>query len=113
MLKKIISLIIISSSLISFNIFAEEADNSKTQTNSSVSDKVLSSQIQQVLDEYKSYVSTLPKDVREEVVNYRKEIAKLNREKRELYQKLSSKAQEHLAKEQEFKKKKVLWKQQR
>lgn len=62
-------------------------------------------QSQKVVDEYKEYASKISKEIRDEVIAYRKEISKLNKQKRELYQKLTQGSQEYLAKEQEFRKK--------
>lgn len=61
-------------------------------------------EFQQVVDEYKSYAAKVDPSVRDEVITYRKEIAKLNKKKRLLYRKLSQEAQEHLKQEQQFKK---------
>jgi len=62
-------------------------------------------QSQKIVDEYKEYVAKILPEVREEIITYRKEISRINRLKRETYQKLSQEAQNYLAKEQEFRKK--------
>jgi hypothetical protein len=56
------------------------------------------------VDEYKAYVAGVPAATREEVIAFRKEIAKLNKEKALLYKKLSTAAQEYLDKERQYKK---------
>lgn len=61
-------------------------------------------EFQEVIDEYKAYVSMVKPEIRDEVIAYRKEIAKLNKQKRLHYRKLSQDAQDYLKKEQEFKK---------
>lgn len=61
-------------------------------------------EFQEVIDEYKSYAAKVKPEVRDEVITYRKEIAKLNKQKRLFYRKLSQEAQEYLKQEQEFKK---------
>ena len=61
-------------------------------------------EFQKVIDEYKEYVSKIPAEVREEIITYRKEIAKINRQKRLLYSQLSDAGQEYLKTEQEYKK---------
>lgn len=58
---------------------------------------------QKVIDDYKAYVARIAPEVRDEVIAYRKEIAKLNKQKRLFYRKLSQDAQEYLQKEQDFK----------
>lgn len=59
----------------------------------------------QVVNDYKGYVAKVPPEVREEVIAFRKEIARLNKEKGELYKRLSTPAQEYLSKERQYKKK--------
>lgn len=59
----------------------------------------------QVVSDYKSYVAKISPEVREEVIDFRKEIARLNKEKGELYKRLSNSAQEYLSKERHYKKK--------
>ena len=61
-------------------------------------------EFQEVINEYKAYVAKIDPKIRDEVIAYRKEIAKLNKQKRLHYRKLSQDAQEYLKKEQEFKK---------
>lgn len=60
---------------------------------------------QQVIEEYKAYVATVDKGVRDEIVEFRKEMAKLNKQKHTTYKKLSQEAQHYLAKERELKRK--------
>jgi flagellar motility protein MotE (MotC chaperone) len=60
---------------------------------------------QNVIDEYKKYLQTVPKSLRDEIKNFRTEMVRLNTEKRETYKKLSNEAQEFLKKERECKKK--------
>ncbi len=55
--------------------------------------------------EYKSYLSKVPKDVREEIVEYRNKISELNKKKILLYKQLSQESQKFLLEEEEFKKK--------
>lgn len=61
-------------------------------------------EFQKVIEEYKKYISKIPVEVREEVITYRKEIAKINKQKRLLYRKLSQASQDYLKEEQEYKK---------
>ena len=62
-------------------------------------------EFQKVIDDYKSYVATIPPEIRDEVIEFRKEIARLNKEKKLLYRKLSQASQNYLKKEQQYKKK--------
>ncbi|PCJ27128.1 MAG: hypothetical protein COA94_04210 [Rickettsiales bacterium] len=58
-----------------------------------------------VIDDYKAYVATVSPETRDEIIVYRKEIAKLNKEKKLFYRKLSKNAQGYLKQEQKYKKK--------
>ena len=62
-------------------------------------------EFQKVIDDYKAYVAKIPPEIRDEVIEFRKEIAKLNKEKKLLYRKLSQASQNYLKKEQQYKKK--------
>ena len=62
-------------------------------------------EFQKVIDDYKAYVATIPPEIRDEVIEFRKEIARLNKEKKMLYRKLSQARQNYLKKEQQYKKK--------
>lgn len=60
-------------------------------------------EFQRIIDEYKAYLAKIPVEIRDEIVKYRKAIAKLNMQKRNLYKKLSQESQNYLKKEQEYK----------
>ncbi len=60
---------------------------------------------QKIITQFKQYLQTLSPEMIKEVQEYRKSIAQLNKQKRQLYKKLSKQVQLYLAKEQEFKKK--------
>lgn len=62
-------------------------------------------EFQKVIDEYKAYVAKIPQEIRDEVIEYRKSVAKLNKQKRVLYKELSQASQNYLKKEQQYKKK--------
>jgi hypothetical protein len=62
-------------------------------------------EFQKIVGEYKEYVSKIPVEIREEIIAYRKEIAKINKQKRLLYRQLSQAGQDYLKTEQEYKKK--------
>lgn len=61
-------------------------------------------EFQKVIDDYKAYVAKVPAEIRDEVVEYRKSIAKLNKQKSLLYKQLSQESQNYLKKEQQYKK---------
>ncbi|GAB4163670.1 MAG: hypothetical protein Tsb006_2890 [Rickettsiaceae bacterium] len=62
-------------------------------------------EFQKVVDDYKAYVAKIPPEIRDEIIEYRKEVAKINKQKRLLYRKLSQASQNYLKKEQQYKKK--------
>ncbi|MDP4832214.1 MAG: hypothetical protein NWR41_00680 [Rickettsiaceae bacterium] len=62
-------------------------------------------EFQKVIDDYKAYVATIPPEIRDEIIAFRKDVAKLNKEKSLLYRKLSQASQNYLKKEQQYKQK--------
>lgn len=60
---------------------------------------------QKIIDEYRKFLQSVPQNVREEVVEYRIQNAKINNEKKKLYKSLSIEAQKFLKTEQEYKRK--------
>lgn len=62
-------------------------------------------EFQKIIEEYKAYAATVPVEIRQEVIAYRKDVAKLNKQKKALYNKLSQAGQNYLKKEQQYKKK--------
>lgn len=81
--------------------FAEEDNKSNEIPQAKLRDQ---SEFQKVIDEYKAYVLTITPETRDEIIAYRKEYARLNKEKKNLYKKLSQASQNYLKKEQQFKK---------
>lgn len=61
-------------------------------------------EFQKIIDDYKAYVAKVPAEIRDEVIEYRKSIAKLNKQKSLLYRQLSQDSQNYLKKEQQYKK---------
>ena len=55
-------------------------------------------EFQKVIDDYKAYLAKVPAEIRDEVVEYRKSVAKLNKEKSLLYKQLSQESQNYLKK---------------
>jgi len=98
-IKFLITLLLLTFS--SSTIYAEEAKNQKASEAKMTEPAVF----QKVIDDYKAYVAKIPADIRQEIIAYRIEVARLNKEKRALYNKLSQAGQEYLKKEQQYKKK--------
>ncbi len=94
--KNIIKYFLLGTIFVASNIFADDkiAPNNLDSSN----------QIQKVVDEYKSYVSSISSALREEIIGYRKKSAEINKQKRELYASLTQEAQDYLSKTQGFKK---------
>ena len=100
MIKKKAAIFMLAAAICGSNALAADTNNdAAAQVDTSTTG------FQKVVDAYKAYLADVNEKTRDEIVAYRKEIAKLNRLKREEYQKLSQDAQNFLAKEQEFKKK--------
>lgn len=81
------------------------ADDTKASEVSKPVNSSKEEEFQKVVTEYREYVAKIPASVRDEVVEYRKVVANLNKEKRVLYRKLTQDAQDYLKQEQEYKKK--------
>ncbi|MDX1924178.1 MAG: hypothetical protein SFT91_03000 [Rickettsiaceae bacterium] len=60
---------------------------------------------QDIIDDYKSYLSSVPEETRNEIKEFRKEVAKLQKKKKDLYKKLSNSAQEYLRIEEGYRRK--------
>lgn len=101
MLKKLVLI----SSIILFN-FSTNAEDIQNSNKSSPTNNIVSDQeLQKIVTEFKEYLSTIPESVREEVIEYRRQIAVLMKQKRELFKTLSQDAQNYLKEEQKYKKK--------
>ncbi len=87
----------------------DTADSTDTSSDSSnteeIVDPVLEKQYAKVVGEYKKYLNSLPANVRNEIVSYRKAISALNKQKTDLYGKLSPSAKSLLKKERDIRKK--------
>ncbi len=57
----------------------------------------------QVVEDYKKFLESVPPAVREEIREYRKAVIKVNKEKSNLYKRLTQEAQDFLSKERQFK----------
>ncbi|MDG1437267.1 MAG: hypothetical protein P8P83_05780 [Rickettsiaceae bacterium] len=99
-MKKINSILVLILLLSSNFALAEDQQNSEPKAK--LRDPA---EFQKVIDEYKTYVAKISPEIRDEVIAFRKEIAKLNREKKTLYIKLSTASQNYLKEEQYYKKK--------
>jgi len=107
---KIIKNLITSSLLIlfTFNVSAAEEINVSTTEEKSTAEKPMAklrdpAEFQKVIDEYKAYVAKISPKVRDEIIEYRKSVAKLNKQKSLLYRQLSQESQNYLKKEHQYK----------
>ncbi len=67
--------------------------------------KTLESDYQEIVDDYKAYLSTVPQNVQNEIREFRTAVAKIQKRKKELYKKLSNEAQEYLKTEEGYRRK--------
>lgn len=65
---------------------------------------VTNDELQKIINDFDAYVAGIPANVREEIKEYRIKIAHINKEKRELYTRISQEGQNYLAEEQKYKK---------
>ncbi|MGC0372198.1 MAG: hypothetical protein DGJ47_000905 [Rickettsiaceae bacterium] len=96
-MKKIL---LTSAILLAFSSFAQEENNDLAKPAPALKKP---SEFQKVITEYKSYVATVSPEIRDEIIEYRKSIARINKKKILLYKKLSQSAQNYLKKEKQFK----------
>lgn len=87
-----------------FNFSSSAATPVNRADTETITNKNQDNNVTKVIEGFAKYTSQIPADVREEVKNYRIEIAKINQQKRELYKRLSQEAQKYLAEEQKYKK---------
>ena len=78
------------------------ADNTNKDAANAPEDSA--SAYQKVIEKYKQHLAKTPPQVREEIKKYRLAIAKLQKQKRDLYIKLSTQAQDYLKQEENFRK---------
>jgi len=88
----------------SLNVYAATNTEDKQDTTADYSAGA-EEKYQKVISDYKKYLSTVNKDVINEVTTFRVEVEKLNKQKQDLYHRLSQEAQSYLATEREFKRK--------
>ena len=62
-------------------------------------------EVNNIIQEYKKYLSSVNPNVRKEIVEYRRSIAQINKKKIQCYEQLSQQAQEYLKQQQLYKKK--------
>lgn len=94
-MKKIIFTIII---MFSFQGLADDND----PANASKTDQEVRQYYNSIIEQYKKELSNVPAEVRKEIRDYRMAIAKINKQKRDLYKSLSIQAQEYLKREGSF-----------
>ena len=88
--------------LFAVNVIAAEAESKAKKPMAKLRGPA---EFQKVIDDYKAYVAKIPPKIRDEIIEYRKSVAKLNKQKRLLYRQLSQDSQNYLKKEQQYKKK--------
>ena len=82
-------------------VAATKPDNNDDHT--STEPTKTAANFQKIIDEFKSYAKSVPQEVQDEIVEYRIKIANLNKQKRQLYKKLSQDAQDYLQQLQAYK----------
>lgn len=100
---KYITPIIMGLLLLNSSSFASQSNTAptiKTINKNSTNDD-----LQKIINDFNTYAGKIPANIREEIKNYRIKISDINKEKRELYRKMSQEAQNYLAEEQKYKKK--------
>jgi hypothetical protein len=100
----------VSMILLSVNCLAA-TDSNITKTDSTKPPTNIENSSQKTIDDFYAYAGRIKPEVREEIRKYRLKIVEINKEKRELYNKLSQEAQAFLAEEQKYKKKLSIFKQ--
>jgi hypothetical protein len=93
--------VILAISVLSFSSFAEDKPIENTGASYAAGDE---GKYQKIIDDFKAYLAKVKPAIREEVKDFRTEIAKLNKQKQDLYKALSQEAQGYLADEKRFKK---------
>lgn len=106
-MKNFILILILILPIFNSTVFAIDGKSNDIKVETQNNNVVLKEpeEFQKIIDEYKEYVAKVSPTIRDEIITYRKEIAKINIDKKMLYKKLSQESQEYLKKEQEFKKK--------
>ncbi|ABY72023.1 hypothetical protein BTU51_0101 [Rickettsia rickettsii] len=99
MIKKIIFGIAI---LLSTSCFANSTTSDGSKKDAAKTNDVTT---QKIIDDFSAYAGTIKPEVREEIQQYRVAIVKINKKKRELYNRLSKEAQNFLAEQQKYKQK--------
>ncbi|WP_016769758.1 hypothetical protein [Rickettsia sibirica] len=99
MIKKIIFGIAI---LLSTSCFANSTTSDGSKKDAA---KTNDTTTQKIIDDFSAYAGTIKPEVREEIQKYRVAIVKINKKKRELYNRLSKEAQNFLAEQQKYKQK--------
>ncbi len=104
MKKKRLITTIIGLLLLSSNSLADTTAAKSNANKTNISSNGSNDELQKIESDFKSYVAGVSAELREEIIKYRIEVAKINDQKRELYKKISQEAQNYLAKERDYKK---------
>lgn len=90
--------------LLLFNSHSLAAQLTATSAPKHLNKNNTNDELQKIINEFDSYVAGIPQKVREEIKEYRIKIVNVNKEKRELFKRISQEAQSYLAEEQKYKK---------
>ncbi|WP_342270883.1 hypothetical protein [Candidatus Tisiphia endosymbiont of Parasteatoda lunata] len=90
--------------LLSSNSLASTTAVKSNANKTNVSSSGTNDELQEIERDFKSYAAGVSAKLREEIQAYRIAVAKLNGQKRDLYNKISQEAQEYFRKEREYKK---------
>ncbi|WP_341756909.1 MULTISPECIES: hypothetical protein [unclassified Candidatus Tisiphia] len=97
-----LGLLLLSSNSIATTTPPTKSNANQTNINSATVNS--DNELQKIIDEFISYAAGVSAKLREEIKEYRIAVAKLNGQKRDLYNKISQEAQEYFRKEREYKK---------
>ncbi|WP_341754012.1 hypothetical protein [Candidatus Tisiphia endosymbiont of Dioctria rufipes] len=102
--KKRLITTIIGLLLLSSNSLADTTAAKSNANKTNISSNGTNDELQKIESDFKSYAAGVSAELREEIIKYRIEVAKINGQKRELYNKISQEAQNYLARERDYKK---------
>ncbi|MES2214847.1 MAG: hypothetical protein V4485_02350 [Pseudomonadota bacterium] len=80
------------------------ADKKEATTVAPSYEKGAEGEYHKIVEEYKAYLAKVKPEIREEIKDFRTEIAKINKQKNDIYKALSQEAQRYLAEERKLKK---------
>ncbi len=103
-IKKNILFAIVCGLLLPTNyIMAKSSKASPSDTKASNEQSPVTNDDNKIIDEFKEYVSKITPEIRTEIQEYRKQIAKINAEKHSIFKGLSQEAQNYFVQEKKYK----------